>query len=180
MLILLVLGAFGHSQSSTDLPSNMEAKHELKINGLFLILGAAEVDYQYLLNTESAIGIDVLYAFDDANMDINFHISPYYRQYFGKKYASGFFVEGFGMLNSISDFTTNPTSVDPLTLTVIGIGGVQEDVLDLALGLGVGVKFLTTRNFVFEIDLGIARNIFRNDRDLTIIGKGGIHVGYRF
>ncbi len=157
----------------------LDGKNELKINGLFLILGALEVDYQYLLNSQSAVGIDVLYAFDDENLDINYHISPYYRQYFGKKFASGFFVEGFGMLNSVDDFTYS-TSFDPLTDTILYNGGFQENIVDFALGLGVGVKFLTARGFVMEIDLGIARNLFRNDRDFTIIGKGGINLGYRF
>ena len=32
--------------------------------------------------------------------DTNFLISPFYRRYFGKRYASGFFVEGFGTFGS--------------------------------------------------------------------------------
>ena len=154
------------SQDNEAPISPIEDRNELKINGLFLILGAVELDYQYLINDESGIGVDILVAFDDENLDVNYYVSPYYRQYFGKKYASGFFVEAFGMLNSVNDYTYD--------------NSYEEDIIDFALGIGTGVKLLTKRGFIVEIDLGIGRNLFKNDRDFTIIGKGGINLGYRF
>jgi hypothetical protein len=178
-LSFMICSIFAHSQSDEEQTNISEDRSELKINGLFFILGAIEVDYQYLINSESGVGVDVLYAYDDENLDINYHIAPYYRQYFGKKYASGFFVEGFGMLNSVDDYSYD-SSYDPNTDTYFNNGGYQEDIVDFALGLGTGFKFFTNRGFVIEIDLGIGRNLFKNDRNFTIIGKGGIHLGYRF
>lgn len=154
-------------------------KHELKINGLFLVLGAMEIDYQYLINEESGVGLDVFYAFDDKDISVNYYISPYYRQYFGKKYASGFFVEGFGLLNSVNDYTYLST-YEPSTDSYYYNGGFDKNIVDFALGIGTGVKLLTKRGFIVEIDLGIGRNLFKNDRDFTIIGKGGVNLGYRF
>jgi hypothetical protein len=154
-------------------------KHELKINGLFLVLGAMEIDYQYLINEESGVGLDVFYAFDDEDLSVNYYISPYYRQYFGKKYASGFFVEGFGLLNSVNDYTYLST-YEPSTDSYYYNGGFDKNIVDFALGIGTGVKLLTKRGFIVEIDLGIGRNLFKNDRDFTIIGKGGVNLGYRF
>ena len=167
------------SQDNETSISPKEDRNELKINGFFLILGAVELDYQYLINDESGIGVDLLLAFDDENLDINYYVSPYYRQYFGKKYASGFFVEAFGMLNSVNDYTYDNTYDTATDIYYYG-GGYEEDIIDFALGIGTGVKLLTRRGFVVEIDLGIGRNLFKNDRDFTIIGKGGINLGYRF
>ena len=167
------------SQDNETPISPKEDRNELKINGLFLILGALELDYQYLINEESGIGLDLLLAFDDENLNLNYYVSPYYRQYFGEKYASGFFVEAFGMLNSVKDYTYDYAQ-NPLTDSYNNGIGYEEDIIDFALGIGTGVKLLTKRGFVVEIDLGIGRNLFKNDRDFTIVGKGGINLGYRF
>lgn len=175
-LCLFCIFTFSQNDAS---PADFTNRNELKINGLFLVLGAIEVDYQYLINEESGLGLEVLFSFDDEDLSINYFVSPYYRQYFGKKPASGFFAEGFGMLNSVQDYTY--TSIyDAGTDSFYYVGGSDKDIVDFALGIGVGVKFLTSRGFVVELDLGVGRNLFKNDRDYTIIGKGGINLGYRF
>lgn len=179
LICLFLCSSFIFCQESGASNTTSEAKNELKINGLFLILGAVELDYQHLINDESGIGVDVLLAFDDENLDLNYYVSPYYRQYFGKKYASGFFVEAFGMLNSINDYTYG-SNYNAETDSYYYDGGNEENIIDFALGIGTGVKLLTRRGFIVEIDLGIGRNLFKNDRDYTIIGKGGINLGYRF
>lgn len=176
---LCLFSVFAYSQDQDNEYATSQERHELKVNGLFLILGAIEVDYQYLLNEESAIGLDVLFAFDDETIDVNYYVSPYYRKYFGKKYATGFFVEAFGMLNSVDDYTYD-SYYDELTDTYYSNSGYDDNVVDFALGIGTGVKLITKRGFIVEIDLGIGRNLFKNDRDFTIIGKGGINLGYRF
>jgi hypothetical protein len=169
---------FGFSQQIDETTPVIEDRNELKINGLFVILGAIEANYEYIINEESAFGVDALITFDDLNTDLNYYISPYYRQYFGKKPAAGFFVEGFGMLNSVEDFVFNETTIDN-GLTVISNSSL-ETVTDFAIGIGTGAKFLTRRGFIAEISLGIGRNLFNSDRDFTIVGKGGIKLGYRF
>jgi len=166
---------FVYSQDENTTSILLEDRNEVKLNGLFFILGAFEVDYEYLINEEAGLGVDVLIAFDDENLDINYYISPYYRQYFGKKPAAGFFVEGFGMLNSVDDFVYGNIDDDGF----FGNGEI-ETVTDFALGIATGAKFITNRGFVAEISLGIGRNLFNNDRDYTIVGKGGISLGYRF
>ena len=120
-----------------------------------------------------------MFAFDDETLDVNYYVAPYYRQYFGKKYATGFFVEAFGMLNSVDDYTYDSYYDEP-TDTYFSNSGYDDNVVDFALGIGTGVKLLTKRGFIVEIDLGIGRNLFKNDRGFTIIGKGGINLGYRF
>lgn len=175
-LVLLVTVLFSVSMFSQE---NKEGKiikenfNEIKINGLYLVLGAFDVTYERTINEESAFGLNVFLPFDDdINDDVNYYISPYYRFYFGKKYAAGFFLEGFGMLNSTNDYSfTN--DFDP---------SVKEDnITDFALGIGLGGKWITDSGFVGELNLGIGRNLFNNDRyDYEIIGKISVTVGYRF
>lgn len=147
--------------------------NEIKLNGLFLVLGAFEVTYERTLNEKSGLGISVFLPIDDdVSDDINYFISPYYRFYFGKKYAAGFYVEGFGMLNSTDTWNFN---------NFIDTDIKTKEVTDFALGIGIGGKWITKSGFVGEIGFGVGRNLFNNnDQDYEIIGKGGITLGYRF
>ncbi|MBN4057903.1 DUF3575 domain-containing protein [Olleya sp. AH-315-K02] len=147
---------------------NNDKVNEVKLNGLFLVLGAVEITYERLLNDESGVGISVFLPIDnDVKDDIDYYISPYYRMYFGKKYAAGFFVEGFGMLNSARDDSSFFSSGNKKT--------------DFALGLGFGGKWITKRGFLAELNFGVGRNLFNTkENGNEIIGKGGITIGYRF
>lgn len=168
-LAALLISSASFSQETNTKNSNSENFNELKLNGLFLILGAFEVTYERVLNEESGVGISVFLPFDDqVNDNIEYYISPYYRFYFGEKYAAGFFVEGFGMLNS-----TNRN---------INIFGSEDDFrTDFALGIGLGGKWITKSGFIGELSFGVGRNFFNNNNtDYEIIGKGGITLGYRF
>jgi len=82
------------------------------------------------------------------------------------------------MLNSVEDFV-NSTSTEPNTLTIVSTQ-TRESVIDFALGISAGAKFITKRNFVVQFSLGAGRNLFRNDRSLTIVPKAAISLGYRF
>ncbi|WP_238698601.1 hypothetical protein [Flavobacterium circumlabens] len=111
---------------------------------------------------------------NNINDDLNYSVSPYYRRYFGKKYAAGFFVEGFGMLTSIdgkkiynsddhSIFTENP------------------DVTDFALGAGLGWKWVSKGGFLIEANMGYGALLFNaNKTDHNIVNKIMLNVGYRF
>lgn len=141
-----------------------------------MVLGALEVTYERLLNEESGIGISVLIPVDkNVNSDINYFVTPYYRFYFGNKYASGFFLEGFGMLNSLNDNITYYNGdyyiEDKTTYT------------DFALGIGLGGKWVSKRGLTGEINFGVGRNLFNSENNNTIfdiVGKFGITLGYRF
>ena len=154
-----------------EVRESSENFNEFKLNGFFLILGAFEVSYERTLSDESAIGVSLFLPFDnDVSDEIKYTISPYYRFYFGEKYAAGFFVEGFAMLNSTNrniDFFFEEDEDDFRT--------------DLALGFSVGGKWVTKKGFSIELFGGIGRNLFNNDgADYEIIGRGGVNLGYRF
>lgn len=176
-LLALVLSFSLSAQENTTDQNSDSPSHEFKLNALSLILGAVDVSYEYLLNEESAVGLNGLVFFDDnLDTDLNYYISPYYRLYFGNKYASGFYLEGFGMLNSIKgnweSFLDNQGSF-------ISVQG--EDVTDFALGIGLGGKWITKSGFVGEIGLGVGRNLFNSEESgYDFVAKVGVTVGYRF
>ena len=165
LLVLLTTQTFAQEeQKNTDSSQNF---NEVKLNGLYLVVGAFEVTYERTLNEESAIGITAFLPIsEDVKDDIQYYISPYYRMYFGKKYAAGFFVEGFAMLNSLErNLFINE----------------DEYVTDLAIGIGLGGKWITKKGFIGELNLGFGRNLFNNDEtDFDLVSKGGITIGYRF
>jgi len=123
---------FGQNDISDDVD-----KHELKLNATNLnIFAYLDGAYERLINEESSFGVSLLFSFsDDALLDDEqrtFSITPYYRRYFSKKYAKGFFVEGFAMLNS---------GDESILITDLN-GNVLEDgsYTDLALGISVRGK----------------------------------------
>ena len=117
--------------------------NELKLNGLMAVIGAFEVGYERTVNDESSFGISVLLPYDKQEAGLEYYISPYYRYFFGKGYASGFFIEGFGMLNSAEQ--------------VNFIFGTDEYKTDFALGIGLGGKWITKKGLKsrsFSLPLG--------------------------
>ncbi|WP_339883351.1 DUF3575 domain-containing protein [Polaribacter vadi] len=178
ILILFLFLSANTLFSQNDLKEEIETQQnfsELKVNALFLIIGAFDVTYERTINEESAFGVSLYLPFDEEISDTyKFSLSPYYRFYFGKKYATGFFAEGFGMLNSTRDESYN------YNYNTNNYNYTYENNTDFALGVGVGGKWVTKRGVIFEISAGIGRNLLNNNYNYEIIGKGGISVGYRF
>lgn len=174
LLVLLVSCFVSHAQEESTVV--VDGRNEVKLNALFMVVGAFEGSYEYLLNEESGVGVSVFLPFDDEiKDDINYYVSPYYRFYFGNKFATGFFLEGFGMLNSIND------DYEIIYDELISPSYVREKVTDFALGIGLGGKWVTKRGLLGEINFGIGRNIFNaNNGSTDFVGKLGITIGYRF
>lgn len=177
LLIVLLVSCFV-SRAQEEPKSIVEDKNEVKLNALFMVVGAFEGAYEYLLNEESGVGVSVFLPFDeDIKDDINYYVSPYYRFYFGEKYAAGFFLEGFGMLNS-----TNWYGYEIIENEFESAIYKEETVTDFALGIGLGGKWITKRGLLGEINFGVGRNLFNSSDfdDNDFVAKLGITVGYRF
>jgi hypothetical protein len=171
LCVLLCLSIFTISYCQEKEKINF-SKNEIKGNALLLVAGALEVTYERLINEESGVGVSLFVAYDN-DIATNFSLSPYYRFYFGKKPAAGFFAEGFGMINSY----TQDAGGDWFS----SYTGPEKNITDFALGFGLGGKWVTKRGFVFEINSGIGRNLFNsNGTDHEFVGRGGITLGYRF
>lgn len=168
LCFLASITAFSQEDSTPDFNRN-----EIKFNAMYLILGSFEATYERLLNEESGIGISVNVPFIAEDWDLKYSVTPYYRYYFGKKPAQGFFGEGFGMLNTVNDYVYDESN---------GFFDYQrETITDFALGIGIGGKWVSKRGVLLEISGGVGRNLFNNsERDYEFIGRGGITVGYRF
>lgn len=173
LITLFSMSLFAQEDTS-DVDQN--PSNEVKLNALFMVIGAFDVTYERLLNEESGVGLEVFIPFDsDIKDDINYYVSPYYRLYFGEKYAAGFFLEGFGMLSSVND--TYFEFSDEFDSTPL----IREETrTDFALGIGVGGKWVTNKGFVGELSLGVGRNFGNSDNSDDAVAKLGITVGYRF
>ena len=147
------------------------------ISPIELIAGPAlNISYERLLNKDSGIGINVVVLLDNGDNDggLQSQISPYYRMYFGKKYASGFFVEGFGMVMSIDGKKIYDTE-EKITFTE------NPDVINLSIGVGLGWKGVTKSGFTYGANLGWGKMLFNaNKTDHTQVAKFSLNVGYRF
>ncbi|MDP5106703.1 MAG: DUF3575 domain-containing protein [Polaribacter sp.] len=190
LLVLLAVTTISFAQQKEPTyPQDVNKKYEVKLNAFSLIVfSSLDVSYEYLLNKDSSFGVGVFYNFSDINDDLyypkKFSITPYYRWYFTEtRFARGFFVEGFGMLNTYEDndynyyYDNNGNYIynnDPLKET------------DFALGISVGGKFIIKSGFTAEVYGGVGRNLFNNSNnssynlDNDLITRGGISLGYRF
>lgn len=157
-------------------------RNELKINAPFLVAGALEIDYEKLLNDESGVGVSVFLGLDN-EIDKKFSVAPYYRFYFGKKPAAGFFVDGFGMFNISKPEPYLYSYYDPALGYYNYKSAPETTITDFALGFSIGAKWITKRGFTFELKSGIGRNLFDKKNDFynnEIVFNGGLNIGYRF
>ncbi|SDR66402.1 Protein of unknown function [Polaribacter sp. KT25b] len=191
LLILLAVTTISFAQEKESIyPQDVNKKYEVKLNAFSLIVfSSLDVSYEYLLNKDSSFGVGVFYNFNDINNDLyfpkKFSITPYYRWYFSEsRYARGFFVEGFGMLNTYKDINYYYSYYDNYGNYIENDEVYKET--NFALGVSVGGKFIIKSGFTAEIYLGVGRNLFNNssnDNDYLendLITRGGISLGYRF
>ncbi|NGZ90305.1 DUF3575 domain-containing protein [Psychroflexus maritimus] len=162
---------------SKDLEYSNVLNHEVKIDGLYLLLGNIEASYESLLSNESSVGLSLMIPFDNyVDWKIKFAATGYYRFHFGDKYANGFFLEGFTMLNKVEDRVKR-------TGTFGDSFKKDKEITDLALGLGAGYKLISSSGVILEFHAGVGRNLFssdNDDRNFNYIFRGGVNVGYRF
>ena len=176
VVMLFSFYAVKAQNKNETIENQYEKKNEVKFNVLSPLIGTFEATYERNLSDKSSLGISALYVFNNknSNEDVNYMLSPYYRRYFGKKYASGFFAEGFGMFSSIDGKKIYDTS-DSLTFTK------GSDVIDFSLGIGLGSKWVTKSGFIFEVNLGTGKLLFNaNKTDHDHVARFGFHLGYRF
>ncbi|MCL9804945.1 DUF3575 domain-containing protein [Flavobacterium amniphilum] len=177
-VISVILFSFlaGKAQNQNEINGNpYEKNNEVTLNLFSPLMGAVEVSYERHLNKKSSLGSSFFYVYDTKlNPDLNYYASPYYRMYFGKKYSSGFFVEGFGVISSIDGDKVFGTE-DKSTFTE------KPDVFDLSLGVGLGGKWVTKGGLIYGANLGWGKQLFNSDKtDHDQVVKFGINLGYRF
>ena len=163
---------------STYAQEEKEKHHEVKINAFnLLIFKHLEGSYEYLIDSESSVGIAARFALNPDNersiisYNERYVFTGFYRRYFSKKYAAGFFVEGLTMYSH--------TENDVIDLT--GTSSKQSS-NDIALGFALGWKFVSKKGITLEFYGGIGEQITSsNDNVATeVIPRLGASIGYRF
>lgn len=177
LIFLFNLGLVAYSQDKPETENAEEevpyaGNHELKLNAAYLLGGIPEFTYEYILNEESSFGISVAFPIED-EIGLNFIAIPYYRLFFGKKRAAGFFIEGNGAVfseNYEQHVVVNGEVIQNEDRNETGAG----------LGLGIGGKFMTKSGWVGEIVGGVGRNFINEDNMSAAYPRFGITIGKRF
>lgn len=140
-----------------------------------------------MINQNTSYGASVFINADsdgDLDFDRNYTVNPFFRWFFSEsKFARGFFIEGFGSLNSSNDYKENYFYDDEGFYS--NVIEEKETNVRFALGISTGGKFVLKTGFIAEVFLGIGRNLIGdtdgssyNSREF--IPRGGISLGYRF
>lgn len=186
-LLFSALAIFGIANLQAQETETSGRQNDVMISPIELIAAPLlNISYERLLSENSGVGINGMFYFGDDNDD-NFdsgfsQISPYYRMYFGKKYASGFFVEGFVPITMTKDYSYF-ASAEPGYFNEYY---TEQKRTTVGIGVGFGGKWVAKRNIVFEASMGVARRFgsekngdYYYDGD-NITGKGMLGIGYRF
>lgn len=161
-----------NNQDTVQVDKQVLGKNEININLLMLgLTGAAEIGYERLFES-SGIGISA--SADMANMRYNFSVVSYYRVYFGKKKASGFFVEGNAVFWNSEKSSWGKYNEDG---TYVELGRLIEN--QFGFGAAVGSKFLNKNGFVGELFGGVAK-LFLGGASDDYFPRVGMTIGKRF
>ncbi|MCF6213412.1 MAG: DUF3575 domain-containing protein [Flavobacteriaceae bacterium] len=129
--------------------------HELRLNLLYTAVGLPEISYEKIINNESSYGLSFAFSLD-SYIDLNYIILPYYRHYFSKKRAAGFFMEANASLGSYKGSYYYRSDDGGYYGFAIG------NRTGAGLGFSIGQKFVTKQNWTANITLGVSRNIVNN------------------
>lgn len=166
---------FLNAQQTTVNP-NKDFKNDIMIDPVMLIAyPLINFSYERHLNKDSGIGINTMILLGDEDYDFS-QVSLYYRYYFGKKHASGFFIEGFVPITYTKDFYSNSYYFNNYWHT----NNREEKSTTVGLGVAFGGKWVVKKNIVFELSSGIARRFGETQDNSNITGKGMLGIGYRF
>ncbi|WP_139956889.1 DUF3575 domain-containing protein [Flavicella sediminum] len=158
-----------------SLTMNAQKTNEIKLDVFdILALKTLDISFEHVLNSESSVGVAVLFNFEKKSSSFRyseeFTLTPYYRQHLFDKGNVKFFGELFGSLNS-----------GDIELTQLQIEADKDDTYtDFALGLGFGGKYVSNHGFVVDFHAGIGRNLFNTEDSREIVPRLGISVGKSF
>lgn len=147
---LFFLGATSYHARAQNRSDDGAKRNELNVNTVYLFGGYPELSYERIIGKRFALGISIGYRIDlkkrnyvDDLITFDYAILPYYRFYFGKKRATGFFLEG----NSIVFSRTS--------------GANEEREIGAGLGIGLGLKFRIGKNWSLGIVAGGGYNLLQ-------------------
>lgn len=177
VFVIAFMACKTHAQEDEKV-SQINGDNEFKVNGLYFVIGAAEFTYERILSEETALGLSVAFDIDNDNF-YNFAAFPYYRFYFGKKRAGGFFIEGNGAV-IVDEFGKEATLTVNGNNGSLSINDSGDVTTKFGLGIGVGGKFLSKNGWIGELSMGFGRTFGVEDDYYKTYGRFGITIGKRF
>ncbi|MGA9212324.1 DUF3575 domain-containing protein [Kaistella sp.] len=178
LLLIALLGSISLNAQETETPNR---QNDIMLSPIELIAAPLlNVSYERLLSKNSGVGINGMFYLGNTNENENSgfsQISPYYRMYFGKNYASGFFVEGFVPITMTKDSYYQPYYGPGYSYSTLN----EDKNTTIGVGVGFGGKWVARNNIIFEASMGVARRFGMDKKyDSPIAGKGMLGIGYRF
>ncbi len=151
--------------------------NEIRISLTNAIAGLPEINYERILEDNMSMGIAVSASLESPeNMIMRWQVIPNYRLYFGKKRATGFFIEGnMAIIGQRDKYSVARYSG---MFDSVYYSNYDDRSISVGFGAAIGVKLTTRNNFVGEIFAGGGR-LFGNA--LTDgYARVGILLGKRF
>lgn len=157
--------------------------NEISLGALNLVaFGAIDVAYERIMTPNTSWAVEAFFlALNKKNEDLSeayskdFSITGKVKYFFSERSAWGFYVNGLTMISS-GNYT--PDNIRPYD-DIIYSEPAEEKYTDLALGFGLGGKFVAKQGFFVDLSTGIGRNLFSANSP-TIIGQFNANLGFRF
>ena len=146
-----------------------------------LVLGSLQVGYEKMNDTSTALGVTTLINFGDVLVE-DFALTPYFRLYFleSEDYGGyGFFAEVFSKLA----FGETEVYNDNFTNNPIYPAYENEKFFDVALGVGLGRKWINRKGYSFELLLGLGKNLLLDEDHYNRsegVARFNLAIGKRF
>ena len=178
-IVVLVLSTHVYGQEQQQINDQSESvktyNNEIRFNLLTAVAGIPEVNYERFIDENMGLGLAVGLGLDQS-LSTKAYILPYYRLYFGKKKASGFFIEGNMAVVSQKE-TYNTYDYYGYTVTPI-MGTYTKSTTNFGFGAAIGVKLLARKGYTGEVFLGGGR-LF-GESIASAYPRIGICLGKRF
>ena len=177
--IFTVLFSLRAQERNSQQESGSERKNDILADPILLIsVPMINVSYERLISQNMGIGVNAMITLNDDVDDFR-QVSPYFRYYLGRKYASGFFFEGFvPITNSLTEVYTEINENNYYSYNYAG----DQNITTVGVGFGVGGKWVIKDKLVIEASGGIARRFgdFNKYNTGGVTGKIMAGIGYRF
>ena len=165
-LLFSTISIFGQEESEE--PTYI-TENEIKINGLFLLVGYFNLSYERIINEDWGVGLSIYSRKDN---EYNFYPKSIYnintRYYFGNAYAeSDFFIEGaFSMYKNKNNY--------------FEVKRNEYDSNWYILSSGIGYKNKIMEDVFTEAFISGGIWIEENSTRLIFPARAGLLIGYRF
>lgn len=181
-LFFVAIATFSQEETEEVFPRDI-AKNELSINAFNLVtFGAIDIAYERIIDSNSSWAIEGFVLALNRESEAADYIftrtasfTGKYKYYFGENSAYGFYVNGLAMV-STGEYYEEIETFDGVNYNY---SRVDKEYTDLALGFGVGYKWVSKQGFFMDLNTGIGRNLLNNDSPI-IVGQFNVNLGKRF